>query len=165
MFDIEAGILTPDGGTIKGKDIKGGVKIADLYGKPQTLRRTRITSEKEYHLLKFDNGEMFYCLPYLSIMIWDKEYNDLDEIDASDIKPGDKVLGFRNGELIEIGVEDSLSVTIYNKKRLGMPRKVKMVFLESYEDMPVVVNEVVIGMVKQLRSLRRQKIDEALKNR
>ena len=145
MLDLEAEILLPDGGTILAGDVKTSVTLADMFGNPQTVKRRKTTSEKEYHYLKFENGKSLITLPYLSILTWE------DQIDANNLEPGDKVLGFKNGELCEIKVADSLPITIYNKKHLGMPKKVKMLFFESYEDMPFVANEVVIGLRKQLR--------------
>lgn len=145
MIDIEAEILLPDGGTIPAGDLKTSVTLADMFGNPQTVKRRKTVSEKEYHYLKFENGKSFVCLPYLSILTWE------DQIDANNLEVGDKVLGYKNGKLCEIKVADSLPITIYNKKHLGMPKKVKMLFFESYEDMPFVANEVVVGLRKQLR--------------
>ena len=145
MIDIEAEILLPDGNTILAGDVKANVTIADMFGNPQTVKRRKTVSEKEYHYLKFENGKSFVCLPYLSILTRE------DQIDANNLEIGDKVLGFRDGKPCEIKVIDSLPITIYNKKHLGMPKKVKMLFFESYEDMPFVANEVVIGLRKQLR--------------
>ena len=145
MIDIEAEILLADGTTIKGSEVKTSVTLADMYGNPQTVKRRKTVSEKEYHYLKFENGKSFVCLPYLSILTWE------DQIDANNLEVGDKVLGYKDGKLCEIKVTDSLPITIYNKKRLGMPKKAKMLFFESYEDMPFVANEVVIGLRKQLR--------------
>ena len=145
MLDIEAEILLPDGSTILAGDVKTNVTLADMFGNPQTVKRRKTTSEKEYHYLKFENGKSMLTLPYLSILTRD------DQVDANNLEPGDKVLGFRDGKPCEIKVTDSLPITIYNKKHLGMPKKVKMLFFESYEDMPFVANEVVIGLRKQLR--------------
>lgn len=148
MVDIQAKIYTPDGEGVTGDQLKGGSKIIDLYGREQMVRRAKTTSEKEYQLLEFENGTSMFCLTYLSILTWE------DEVDAIDLKPGDKVLGYEDGRLTEVAVKDSLWVTVVNKKRLGMPKKVKMFFLETYEDMPIVVNGIVIGMRKQLGSQR-----------
>lgn len=145
MLDLDAEILMPDGSTILASEVRPNVTLADMFGKPQTVRRSKHSSEKEYHLLKFENGKSLMTLPYLSILTWK------DQVDANNLEPGDKVLGYKDGKLCEIKVTDSLPITIYNKKHLGMPKKVKMLFFESYEDMPFVANEVVIGLRKQLR--------------
>jgi len=141
----DAEILMPEGRTIVAGDIKGGVTIADMFGKPQTVRRCKTTPEKEYTYLKFDNGKELMTLTYLSILT--KE----DQIDAQDLEKGDKVLGFVDEKLCELTVVERYNVTVVNKKHLGMPKKVGMTFMETYEDMPIVANDVVIGLRKQLR--------------
>ena len=145
LFFKDAEILLPDGNTVKAGDIKGGITIADMYGKPQTVRRCKTSPEKEYTYIKFDNGKELMTLTYLSILTWD------DEIDAQDLARGDKVLAFIDGEICEVSVTEKYNVTVVNKKNLGMPRKVGMTFLETYEDMPVVANDIIIGLRKQLR--------------
>lgn len=144
MIGSDSKVLLPNGDTIAAGNVKGGIQVSDLYGEPQMVKKARSSSEKEYQVLQFENGVTFYCLTYLSIMTWDSE------IDAMDLKAGDKVLGYRDGKLCEIAVTDALSVNVVNKKRLKMPRKVKMTFFETYEDMPIVADEIVIGMRKQL---------------
>lgn len=144
MIGTDSNVLIPGGETIAAGDIKGGMQISDLYGEPQMVKKARSSSEKEYQVLQFENGATMYCLTYLSIMTWESE------IDAKELREGDKVLGYKDGKFCEIAVSDSLSVTVVNKKRLAMPRKVKMIFFETYEDMPIVVDDIVIGMRKQL---------------
>ena len=154
MVNYDAKTFTEDGKEIQIGEVKSGTRIIDMFGYGQMVRRTRNTKEKEYQFLQFDNGSTLYCLTYLSIMTKDSE------IDAIDLKPGDKVLGYKDGQYCDVEVTDSVWVTVVNKKNLGMPKKVKMTFLETYEDLPIVVEGIVIGMRKQLDGIKQKVLVE-----
>lgn len=160
MIGVDADVLCADGTTIKAGNVKGGGVIADWDGKPQMAKTRSFTKEKEFTIVELENGKALYCLPYLSILTWD------DEIDARFLESGDKVLGFRNGEKCEIEVTRVTRVTTVTKRRLDVPKKVKMVFFETYEDKPFVANEVCIGMRKQITKNReaRKSIKEFIKD-
>ena len=145
MIGIDADLLCADGTTIKAGDVKGGVHIADWEGNDQIAKTRKLSKEKEFTILELENGKTLYCLPYLSILTWD------DEIDARFLEKGDKVLGFKDGRQCEITVERVTRVTVVTKRRLDVPKNVKMTFFETYEDKPFVANDVCIGMRKQLR--------------
>ena len=151
MIDVDAEVLMPDGGTIKVGKIRGGGTIADWEGKPQMVKIRNFSKEKEFTILEFENGKTLYCLPYLSLLTWD------DEIDARYLEPGDKVMGFVNGEKCEIAVAKTTRVTEVTKRRLNVPNKVKMIYFETYEDKPFVANEIVIGMRKQTGERKRKR--------
>lgn len=150
MVNYDAITYLPDGSKMPIGEVKGGIQIIDMFGYGQTIRRTRNSNEKEYQYLKFDNGAELYTLTYLSIMTKDSEK------DAIELKPGDKVMGYKDGKICDVTVTESQWVTVVNKKNLGMPKKVKMTFLETYEDLPIVVEGIVIGMRKQLDGIRQQ---------
>lgn len=154
MVNFDAKTYTADGEEIAIGDVKGGMQIIDMFGFGQTIRRSKNSNEKEYQYLTFDNGGELYCLTYLSLMTMD------DEKDAIDLKPGDKVMGYKDGKIHEVTVTGSQWVTVVNKKNLGMPKKIKMTFLETYEDLPIVVEGIVIGMRKQLNGIRQQVLVE-----
>lgn len=160
MIGIDADLLCADGSTVKAGSIKGGGMIADWDGKEQMLKIRSFSKEKEFTIVEFENGKALYCLPYLSILTWD------DEIDARFLEKGDKVLGFHNGERCEIEVTRVTRVTEVTKRRLDVPKKVKMVYFETYEDLPFVANEICIGMRKQINKNRdpRKSIKEFIKS-
>ena len=143
MIDIDADILCADGGTVKAKKLRGGGHVADWNGDDQMLKIARFSKEKEFTILEFENGKTLSCLPYLSILTWE------DEIDAKDLEPGDKVLGFVDGKRVEIAVTRTTRVTEVTKRRMDVPKNVKMIYFETYEDKPFVANDICIGMRKQ----------------
>ena len=159
MIGVDADILCVDGTTVRGDAVKGGVHIADWDGNDQIVKTRKLSKEKEFTILEFENGKTLYCLPYLSILTWD------DEIDARFLEKGDKVLGFRNGQKCEIEVTKVTRVTVVTRRNLDVPKKVKMTFFETYEDLPFVANDVCIGMRKQIRERGpRKSIKEFIKD-
>ena len=95
-------------------------------------------------MLEFENGAKFFCLIYLSFLTRD------DEITAQELKPGDKVLGFDGQKFTEVAVKNSFRISSVARRNADVPKKVKMLFFETFEDMPFIADGICIGMRKQL---------------
>lgn len=144
MIDLNADILLTDGSTLKAENLKTDLEIADLSMKPQMVRRRKVTKEKEYQILEFENGAKFFCLVYLSFLTREAD------ITAENLRKGDKVLGFDGKNYTEIEVTSSLRISPVTRKSEEIPKKVKMLFFETFEDMPFVANGICIGLRKQM---------------
>ena len=144
MIDLEANILLPDGNTVKAGNVKTDMKIADLNMEPQMVRRHRVTKEKEYQILEFENGAKFFCLVYLSFL------TKTGDITAQELRKGDKVLGFDGNNYHEVAVLSSYRISPVARRSAEVPAKVKMLFFETFEDMPFIADGICIGIRQQM---------------